>query len=89
MLISYIMKEKIEEVIKVGDKFKITFYPQNINADMEEHQLQSTTRFGLWTKIVCSVLTKNLDMDISNFLILKTKVLNVRLLITNVQLIFF
>ena len=44
------MKEKIEEVIKVGDKFKITFYPQNTNADNEEHQLQPTTRLGTWTR---------------------------------------
>jgi len=40
--------KKIEEVIKNGDKFKITFYPQSINFDVDEHQIQSTTRFGIW-----------------------------------------
>jgi|GEM_PF-7062264 len=40
--------KKIEDVIKNGDKFKITFYPQNINFDVDEHQVQSTTRFGKW-----------------------------------------
>ena len=40
--------KKIEEVIKNGDSFKITFYPQNINYDVEEHQVQSDTRFAKW-----------------------------------------
>ena len=40
--------KNIEEVIKNGDKFKITFYPQNTNFDVDEHQVQSTTRFGIW-----------------------------------------
>ena len=40
--------KKIEEVIKNGDSFKITFYPQNINYDVDEHQLQSETRFAKW-----------------------------------------
>ena len=40
--------KKIEEVIKNGDSFKITFYPQNINYDVDEHQLQSDTRFAKW-----------------------------------------
>ena len=40
--------KKIEEVIKNGDEFKITFYPQNINYDVDEHQVQSTTRFAKW-----------------------------------------
>ena len=40
--------KKIEEIIKNGDKFKITFYPQNINFDVDEHQVQSTTRFAKW-----------------------------------------
>ena len=40
--------KKIEEVIKNGDKFKITFYPQNTNFDVDEHQVQSTTRFAKW-----------------------------------------
>ena len=44
------MIEKIEDILKVGDKFKITFYPQNVNADIEEHQLQPTTRLGTWTR---------------------------------------
>ena len=40
--------KKIEDVIKNGDEFKITFYPQNINHDVEEHQVQSDTRFAKW-----------------------------------------
>ncbi len=40
--------KKIEDVIKNGDSFKITFYPQNINYDVDEHQLQSDTRFAKW-----------------------------------------
>ena len=40
--------KKIEEVIKNGDKFKITFYPQNINFDVDDAKVQSTTRFGQW-----------------------------------------
>tara|TARA_R100001594_G_scaffold43247_1_gene75419 strand:+ start:1268 stop:1552 length:285 start_codon:yes stop_codon:yes gene_type:complete len=40
--------KNIEEVIKNGDEFKITFYPQNINFDVDEHQVQSTTRFAKW-----------------------------------------
>ena len=40
--------KKIEDVIKNGDEFKITFYPQNKNYDVEEHQLQSDTRFAKW-----------------------------------------
>ena len=40
--------EKIETVIKNGDKFKITFYPQNTNFDVDEAKIQSTTRFGKW-----------------------------------------
>ena len=40
--------KKIEDVIKNGDSFKITFYPQNINYDVDEHQVQSTTRFAKW-----------------------------------------
>ena len=49
--------KKIEEVIKNGDKFKITFYPQNINYDVEEHQVQSTTRFGVWNSECAFILT--------------------------------
>ena len=40
--------KKIEDVIKNGDSFKITFYPQNKNYDVDEHQLQSDTRFAKW-----------------------------------------
>jgi len=40
--------KNIEEIIKNGDEFKITFYPQNINFDVDEHQVQSTTRFAKW-----------------------------------------
>ena len=40
--------KNIEEVIKNGDSFKITFYPQNINFDVAEHQVQSDTRFAKW-----------------------------------------
>ena len=40
--------KNIEEIIKNGDEFKITFYPQNINYDVDEHQVQSTTRFAKW-----------------------------------------
>ena len=40
--------KKIEDVIKNGDSFKITFYPQNINYDVDEHQVQSDTRFAKW-----------------------------------------
>ena len=40
--------KKIEDVIKNGDEFKITFYPQNKNHDVEEHQVQSDTRFAKW-----------------------------------------
>ena len=40
--------KKIEDVMKNGDSFKITFYPQNINYDVDEHQLQSDTRFAKW-----------------------------------------
>ena len=40
--------KNIDEVIKNGDEFKITFYPQNINYDVDEHQVQSTTRFAKW-----------------------------------------
>ena len=40
--------KNIEEVIKNGDEFKITFYPQNINYDVDEHKVQSTTRFAKW-----------------------------------------
>ena len=40
--------KKIEDVIKNGDEFKITFYPQNINHDVDEGQLQSDTRFAKW-----------------------------------------
>ena len=42
------MKNEIEQIMKNGDKFKITFYPQNINQDVDDHQVQSTTRFGIW-----------------------------------------
>ena len=40
--------KKIEDVIKNGDEFKITFYPQNKNYDVDEGQLQSDTRFAKW-----------------------------------------
>jgi len=40
--------KKIEDVIKNGDKFKITFYPQNTNFDVDDAKIQSTTRFGIW-----------------------------------------
>ena len=40
--------KKIEDVIKNGDSFKITFYPQNINYDVADHQVQSDTRFAKW-----------------------------------------
>ena len=40
--------KKIEDVIKNGDSFKITFYPQNKNYDVDEGQLQSDTRFAKW-----------------------------------------
>ena len=40
--------KNIEEIIKNDDEFKITFYPQNINQDVDEHQVQSTTRFAKW-----------------------------------------
>ena len=40
--------KKIEDVIKNGDNFKITFYPQNINYDVADHQVQSDTRFAKW-----------------------------------------
>ena len=40
--------KKIEDVMKNGDQFKITFYPQNINYDVDEHQVQSDTRFAKW-----------------------------------------
>jgi UDP-N-acetylglucosamine pyrophosphorylase len=42
------MKNEIEKVIKNGDSFEITFYPQNMNYDVDEHQVQSTTRFAKW-----------------------------------------
>jgi len=40
--------KKIEDVIKNGDEFKITFYPQNKNYDVDDHQVQSETRFAKW-----------------------------------------
>ena len=49
--------KNIEEVIKNGDSFKITFYPQNINYDVDEHQVQSTTRFGIWNSDCDFILT--------------------------------
>ena len=49
--------KKIEEVIKNGDSFKITFYPQNINFDVDEHQVQSDTRFAKWDND-CSFVSK-------------------------------
>ena len=42
------MKKEIEKIIKNGDSFKITFYPQNKNYDVDEHQVQSDTRFAKW-----------------------------------------
>ena len=42
------MKNEIEKIIKNGDNFKITFYPQNKNYDVDEHQVQSDTRFAKW-----------------------------------------
>jgi hypothetical protein len=42
------MKNKIENVLKNGDSFKITFYPQNINFDVDEAKMQSTTRLAKW-----------------------------------------
>ena len=40
--------KNIEEIIKNGDEFKITFYPQNKNYDVADHQVQSDTRFAKW-----------------------------------------
>ena len=40
--------KNIEEIIKNGDSFKITFYPQNINFDVDEAKMQSTTRLAKW-----------------------------------------
>ena len=42
------MTKEIENTIKNDDLFKITFYPQNINYDFDDHQIQSTTRFAKW-----------------------------------------
>ena len=40
--------KQINETLKIGDKFKITFYPQNINDDIEESKMQPTTRVAIW-----------------------------------------
>ena len=67
------MKEKIEDILKVGDKFKITFYPQNVNVDMEEHQLQPTTRFGSWTRDCLFGVHKKFGYGYIKFFDLKDK----------------
>ena len=62
--------KKIEDVIKNGDSFKITFYPQNINYDVDEHQVQSTTRFAKWNSDCGFILkpkTKNTSPYIKFF----------------------
>jgi hypothetical protein len=62
--------KKIEDVIKNGDIFKITLYPQNINYDVDEHQVQSDTRFAKWDSdcFFCKEpKTKNVSPS-SNFL---------------------
>ena len=52
ILLDIMLKQikQIEKTLKIGDKFKITYYPQNANVDMEDHQIQPTTRFGIWNK---------------------------------------
>ena len=58
--------KKIEDVIKNGDEFKITFYPQNKNYDVEEHQLQSDTRFAKWDND-CDFVFKPKTKNVSPF----------------------
>jgi hypothetical protein len=48
MIILDIMLKQIEKTLKINDKFKITFYPQNINDDIEESKMQPTTRVAIW-----------------------------------------
>ena len=64
------MTKKIESIIKNGDRFQITFYPQNINQDMDIHQVQSTMRFGKWDNdcdFVFEPKTKNVSPFIKFF----------------------
>ena len=58
--------KNIEEVIKNGDSFKITFYPQNINYDVDEHQVQSTTRFAKWNSD-CGFISKPKTKNVSPY----------------------
>jgi len=62
--------KKIESIIKNGDEFKITFYPQNINYDVDEHQVQSDTRFAKWDSDCFFVKNQKQKMHLhtSNFL---------------------
>ena len=59
--------KKIEDVIKNGDSFKITFYPQNINYDVDEHQVQSDTRFAKWNSD-CGFISKPKTKNVSPYI---------------------
>ena len=60
------MKKQIESIIKNDDLIKITFYPQNINHDCDEHQVQSTTRFAKWDND-CGFVFKPKTKNVSPF----------------------
>jgi len=60
------MKKQIESIIKNDDLFKITFYPQNINYDFDDHQVQSTTRFAKWDND-CGFVFKPKTKNVSPF----------------------
>jgi len=60
------MKKEIESVIRNDDTFKITFYPQNMNADVEDHQVQSTTRLASWNDD-CDFVFKPKTKNVSPF----------------------
>ena len=60
------MKKEIESIIRNDDTFKITFYPQNMNADVEDHQVQSTTRLASWNED-CDFVFKPKTKNVSPF----------------------
>jgi hypothetical protein len=59
--------KQIEKTLKINDKFKITFYPQNINDDIEESEMQPTTRVAIWNSD-CDFVLKPKTKKVSPFI---------------------
>jgi hypothetical protein len=59
--------KQINKTLKIGDKFKIKFYPQNINDDIEESKIQPTTRVAIWNSD-CDFVLKPKTKNVSPFI---------------------